>query len=680
MILFGEGLKARLRGAMYSYEDLSAPSVQRVLREHGFKIEDTSQRWLQARIVSIGSSRGSSGSLVSAKGLVLTNSHTLWPYLAKLGADGKTYQRDGFTAIDYASEVKLPNLEVWVVDSTEDVTAQIAKVRVDNPEANAKALRKITLQLEGDSMRDTGMRSEVKFRYHGTTAHLYRYKRYTDVRLVWLPEFGVSFCEMHNFKHRAALDVSLLRVYNPDGTPAETPNLAIASQTLADGESVMAVGHPFQTSFEYPASGIAYLRWYGEFWVNYNQKQMAFFGEFAKRGTAEAELATPTYFRWSNHQQVIAGGLDEVTIANEQLRAAEDSEVADKLEPGIREEFIAALAELARFFEAFRLEYATWALLEYKLGFHSQFDLAKLTFDIVRFVREQSRLEHERLDGFSDANLASLREQILRRASTIKLDSLMKIELEATSLAVSLGLLREMLPNPTVQTLLQGDIQALTQRFLAETLITNPAELETLLDGGVTTLEQSVDPLIAFMRTVEPIARRASIKRNVMNGPKDKAYRAIIAARQVVRGVEYVYTESDSTPRLLPGIVRKPVLHNADGALPAQIMLPEVLTHYLAHVGTDEPLKLNDAWFAVELADVPVNLAADNYSIGGVSGSPVLNTALDVVSVAFDGDTAGKKVMAGINASSLSVAMAGVVWVLRHIYKAPEALLKELGV
>src|SRR5262249_30199719 len=141
--------------------------------------------------------------------------------IQKLSTKDRNLYRDGFYARTRAEELKCPDLELNVLQTIEDVTERVnAAVKPDMPPAQAFAARRaIMAAIEKESLDKTGLRSDVVTLYNGGLYHLYRYKKYTDVRLVMAPEHAIAFFggDSDNFEFpRFNLDVCFCRVYEND--------------------------------------------------------------------------------------------------------------------------------------------------------------------------------------------------------------------------------------------------------------------------------------------------------------------------------------------------------------------------------------------------------------------------------------------------------------------------------
>jgi len=152
--------------------------------------------WLEhVQKASIRFNSGGSGSFVSADGLIITNHHVGADDLQKLSDEKHNFLRDGFHAVTQADEKRCLDLELNVLMSIEDVTTRVnAAVKPGATAADAFAARRsVKSEIEKESQDKTGLRSDVVTLYQGAQYHLYRYKRYTDVRLVFAPEQQAAF-------------------------------------------------------------------------------------------------------------------------------------------------------------------------------------------------------------------------------------------------------------------------------------------------------------------------------------------------------------------------------------------------------------------------------------------------------------------------------------------------------
>src|SRR5262249_52665871 len=138
---------------------------------------------------------GGSAEFVSEEGLVLSNHHVGARAVQRLSTGEHNYIRDGFYARTRAEEKPCLGVELTVLMSIEDVTARVnAAVKPGmSDEAAFKNRRAVMAAIEKESTDQTGFRSTVITLYRGGQYHLYRSKKYTDVRLVFAPEEQIAF-------------------------------------------------------------------------------------------------------------------------------------------------------------------------------------------------------------------------------------------------------------------------------------------------------------------------------------------------------------------------------------------------------------------------------------------------------------------------------------------------------
>jgi hypothetical protein len=237
---------------------------KKILKEHyGFEPGDAWYEHLQKSSVRFNS--GGSGSFISSNGLVITNHHIGADALQKLSTKEKNYLAEGFHAKTQAEEVKCLDLELNVLMSIEDVTARVeTAVPAGAGSAEAeKARRAIMNTIEQESTEKTGLRSDVITLFNGGLYHLYRYKKYTDVRLVFAPEESIAFFggDPDNFEYpRYDLDICLFRVYE-NGKPAKIEHfLEWAPQGAPDGDLIFVSGNPGKTDRLATVANLAYFR------------------------------------------------------------------------------------------------------------------------------------------------------------------------------------------------------------------------------------------------------------------------------------------------------------------------------------------------------------------------------------------------------------------------------------
>src|SRR3979409_207850 len=238
---------ARADEGMWTFNNVPRADIK---QKYGFEITDA---WLKkVQLASVRFNNGGSGSFVSPNGLVLTNYHIVEDIVNEVSTPQKDLAKEGFVARSQAEEIKAPSLELNVLMSIEDVTTRInGAVKAGASDAEAFAARRAEISaIEGESTKATGLRSDVITLYQGGQYNLYRYKKYTDVRLVFVPEFQAAFFggDPDNFNFpRFNIDMALVRVYEND-QPVHPASFLKWSAGAKENDLVFVIGNPGSTS------------------------------------------------------------------------------------------------------------------------------------------------------------------------------------------------------------------------------------------------------------------------------------------------------------------------------------------------------------------------------------------------------------------------------------------------
>ncbi|MGH6784134.1 MAG: S46 family peptidase [Sphingomicrobium sp.] len=212
------------------------------------------QKWLdRVRNAAVRLTGGCSASFVSPSGLILTNHHCVATCIQNNSTAENDLLNKGFAAAARTDERKCPGQQAEVVTSISDVTGEVkAAIGVNTGEALTKARDARIAELEKAGCSDTATtRCQVVGLFGGGQYKLYKYRKFSDVRLVWAPEDRAATFggDPDNFNFpRWSLDFSLMRVYE-NGKPARTPDyLRWRPEGPRAGDPVFVPGHPGSTS------------------------------------------------------------------------------------------------------------------------------------------------------------------------------------------------------------------------------------------------------------------------------------------------------------------------------------------------------------------------------------------------------------------------------------------------
>jgi hypothetical protein len=658
----------------------NAPPKDKIKAKYKFEL---TQEWLDhIRLSSVRFNNGGSGSFVSADGLTFTNHHVGRACVEGLSTADHDYVKTGYYAKTQAEEVKCPNLELNELVGIEDVTSKInAGVKPGMSAAEiGQAQRAAMSQVEKDCSTSTGLRCDVVIFYSGEVYNLYKYKKYTDVRLVFAPEFDIAFFggDPDNFTYpRYDLDITFFRVYE-NGKPAHLDNyLQWSSTGVKDGDLIFVSGHPGNTGRLLTMAQLEFLRDFQyPSLLKFLARRIAVLQDFSKQSPENARIAGESIFGLQNSQKAITGyqsGLLDKTIMDG--KAAEEAKLragfkADPKNSGAADPW----EEIALAIKTQQEIYPNLLYLERMRGFSGR--LAGIARTLVRAAAEKPKPNTERMREFRDSALPSL-EQGLFSAEPIYRN------LEIVTLADSLSEMQDALgkDNPNVQKVLQGKSPAdAAKDFVNNTKLDDVAVRKQLYEGGEAAIDASTDPLIQAMRAVDPDARAA---RKEFDDKVDSVVRAngteVAKARFAQNGLSQP-PDATFTLRLSYGQVKG---YQENGkAIPYTTQIGGAYEHAAEH-GNQPPYALPESWMkSKDKLDLktPFNFVSTADIIGGNSGSPTVNKKGEVVGIIFDGNIESLPwnfAYSDAQGRAVSVDSRGIQEALRKIYGAT-ALADEL--
>ncbi|NOT32235.1 MAG: S46 family peptidase [Planctomycetes bacterium] len=649
---------------------------RKLLKEtYGFAASSEWVEHIQKSAVRISS--GGSGSLVSAKGLVMTNHHVGSDMLDKLSTAEHNYLEHGFFARTLAEEIACPDIEMDILWSIEDVSARVngaASAAKSSAEANDARRREMT-KIEQEAGERTGLKCEMVTLYQGGAYHLYGYKRYTDVRLVMAPEKGIAFFggDPDNFEFpRYDLDMCFFRIY-ADGKPlAAEHHLDWSADGTKANELVFVAGHPGRTERLFTVAHLEFLRdvvyplslrglWRREVQLH----------TFSGRSEENRRIAENDLFGYQNSRKARTGiyqGLQDQRLMDGKRAAEKKLRDAVAANPEWQKQWGDAWQKIEAAEQAYATFYTRYASPGVgRVGLGTLFGVAR---NLVRCAEEKPKESSARLREYGDSRLPSLELGLFSPAPV-------HTALEIDSMASALQLLGELLGgnDPSVVKALDG----LPPRLRAEQLVlgtklADVAERRRLYEGGKAAVDACKDPLLALARLFDA-ENRALRKRyeDQVEAVEREAYAKIAAAQFAVLGDE-IYPDATFTLRLAFGTVKG---YSENGEAVAPYTDFAGLYAKSAERKNREPWELPERWVEKKAAlalDTEYDFVSDCDIIGGNSGSPVVNAKGELVGLIFDGNIQSLVLdiaYEGEQARAVSVDSRAIVESLRKVYDMP---------
>jgi hypothetical protein len=659
---------------MWTFNNVPRAEIK---KKYGFEVTDA---WLKkVQLATVRFNSGGTGSFVSADGLVLTNHHIASDVLQKISTAESDYNKEGFYAHTRDQEVKAPDLELNQLISIEDVTERVTSaVKPGSSPAEANAARRAAMaNIEKESSEKTGLRSDVITLYQGGQYNLYRYKAYTDVRLVFAPEFAIAFFggDPDNFMFpRYDLDMALFRVYEND-KPLKVENYFKWSKEGAkEGDLVFVPGNPGSTARLNTVAHLEYLRDNGlPFAVKLLNREHDLLARYRSLGEEQSRRAQEDFFGIENSLKALRGeleGLQDKTLIAKKAKAEEELRRTVAADPKKQKEYGDAWDNIAKGRAGLKSYYRQFSLVGNGAAFNSElFGVARA---LVRLAAESAKPNAERLPEFTDARRASLELSLYSPAPIYD-------DFEKVKLADSLALLRDELgaDDPIVKRVLGGKPpEARAAELIDGTKLREVAYRKQLGAGGVKAIEESTDPMIVLARSIDGDARALRKRYETEVQANERAnYGKISRALFDVEGTK-LYPDATFTLRLSYGAVKG---YQENGKrVPAFTNFAGLYKRSVEH-GNKFPFELPRRWIEKKSAlsmNTPFNFVSTNDIIGGNSGSPVINKDAELVGLIFDGNIqslVGDFVYDETQNRAVSVDTRAMMEALRKLYGATEA-------
>ena len=651
-------------GTMWTFD---APPLDYWRRTYNFAPD---QKWLDhVRLASV-RLPNCSASFVSAHGLVMTNHHCGRDCTASSSPPDSNYIQTGFAAGTLADEKKCAGLYVDQLQSIQNVTDRVRGAITASTAAEQTAQRNAVIaQIQDECKQQTQLNCQVVTLYQGGIYSLYRYRRFSDIRLVMAPEGDIAFFggDPDNFTYpRYDLDLTLLRVYENGQPYSPTDYLKWSPAGAGENELVFVVGNPGSTGRLNTLSQMAFLRdvGYPASLAAY-KRSLAIYDQLARTDTSAARRYQNDVFGIANSQKAVtgyrAGLLDTLSMAKKaaferefRARIAADTKLQAEY-GGTWDAIAAAQRELATFNPQLRY-----------YGFGGGSNLLQLAAGLVRVASESGKPDAERLVQYRGAGLANIRNSI---SGPVPIDT----AFERLAIAAQLRAAQGELPanDPFLAVALAGKTpDARAAELVRGTRIGDQSVRQNLIQGGAAAIASSTDPMIVFARAVDPLSRAQLARANALNATiatnSEKIGQALFAAYGTALPPDATFTL-----RISDGVVKG---FPSNGTIAPYKTTFYGLYERSAAFDDKDPFKLPKRWVDRKAnldMSTPYDFVSTNDIIGGNSGSPVINRNAEVVGLVFDSNIEGvsnRFIFSTAVGRTVSVHSRGITEALRKMY------------
>ena len=655
-ILLATCLRVSADEGMWMIHAINA-ALEKQMQERGLKLSareiynaDAEGASLTDAIVSL--DFGCTGSIISDKGLLITNHHCAYSDVHKLSTPEHNYLEEGFWAMRSDEEAHIKGKGVYFLKKVLDVTEEVERLKESELAAGrAAGSRRLSYLMEKKYGEETGLEAWLASMWNGSKYYLALYEVYKDIRLVAAPPvssaaFGGDIDNWEWPQHKC--DFAIYRVYTaPDGSPAEysedniplkpSRKLNISLDGYKAGDYTMIIGYPGSTN-----------RYSSSFEVNFdetlqlpitNRLRGAQMDIIKSWMDADPEIRlkySDYYFSLSNVQELYSGQVECV----DRFDVVEQKEIIEK--------------ELQEWIDADPERKARWGKLLHELK--TKYIAVEEPERDVNYFRETivrgtliSRLNY-RINSFKKDGIQTINERMLKEYDNFDL----KVEKDLFRYAVEefyLNVSREMMSDyhKDLYDRHSGDYDNITTEVWDGSFMTDITRRDSFFAAGHPYEDYISDPLYRFFQTTKVVSfndRIIAAQGDVRITDTDREFAHALYQMRLDKGIAQ-YPDANSTMRITYGTVGG--IEPKDGVVCDWKTTPAgILEKYNP---SDYDFTLNDRQYLLyrsaewgrwgsgeENSVMYVNFLTDNDITGGNSGSPVLNAHGELIGLAFDGN------------------------------------------
>jgi len=648
---------------------------------------------------------GATGEIVSPEGLVLTNHHVAFGAVQRASTKGTDYISNGFLARSRAEEMEAPGYSARILEKMEDVTRRFRRIKkISDPlkrsKAEKKLIRRMTDKIEKGH---PDLQAQVVSMFRGEQFMLFVYRRYDDVRVVYVPpkSIGNYGGDIDNWMWpRHTGDFSFLRIYMaPDGSgrayhkenvpykPATW--IRVAKDGLKAGDFSFILGYPGRT-YRYRTSHAVREN----FEYMYPRRIHAFKDIIAllekfQNDSLVARMKVAGFIKGLNNAmknyQGNVDGMKQAGFLQQKLAFEEKLQTFLKENPALWKQYgnvLPAIGDVYAEMAETRDYDEVLAMVNRLSG-----TMTSLAMNAYRTAREREKPKSERDPLFSE-------KDIQRQVKRLRFFLMSFYEPSDKALFVRMLTKAQELPEGSriqgLEYILgkgEKGIEAFVSKAYASTRLKDLQFVQSLFSKSVKEIEAIDDPLLQMAARLYPETEIVRKRNERLNARLEDLRRQYILALKAKSSAP-LYPDANSTLRFSWGAVAGYNPRDAVSYAPFT-----TLTGVMEKETGQEPFivpkelkalyrqKDFGRWVHPDLQDVPVAFTHKVDSTGGNSGSPVFNARGELAGILFDGNyealTGDWKFDNDIQ-RSISVDIRYVLFITEKLAKA-DHILKEMG-